>query len=142
MYTKITAFDGSVLIRRDADRATFPLGAETADHAAFAAWENEGNTPALEDLRAVDQTYYAVAIQAHIDATARSRGYADGVACASYITSTIPIWQAEAAAFVPWRDSVWLAAYSIMGQVQAGQRPAPSIADLISELPAITWPGA
>lgn len=84
---------------------------------------------------------YAGAIQVHIDNTARTRGYADGVACASYITSTMPSWQAEAAAFVPWRDSVWLSAYTIMGQVQAGQRSSPTIQDLIAELPVITWPG-
>jgi len=87
------------------------------------------------------QAQYATAIQGHIDATARSKGYADGVACASYITSTMPGWQAEAAVFVPWRDSVWLSAYLIMGQVQAGQRPAPTIESLIAELPVIDWPG-
>jgi hypothetical protein len=33
---------------------------------------------------------FASAIQAHIDATAKARAYADGVACANYVASTVP----------------------------------------------------
>jgi uncharacterized membrane protein YgcG len=83
---------------------------------------------------------YAAAVQLHIDSTAKIREYADGVACASYSSSTVPQWAADAAAFVPWRDSVWTTVYSVMSAVQAGSRPAPTIEALIAELPSITWP--
>jgi len=83
---------------------------------------------------------YSAAIQAHIDATAQSRQYADGFALASYVNSTVPAWAAEAQAFVAWRDQVWVYAYTELAKVQAGTRPQPSIAELIAELPAITWP--
>jgi len=80
---------------------------------------------------------YAAAIQAYVDGVAKTKGYADGVALASYINSTISSWQAEAAAFVPWRDAVWAQAYTILEHVQSGQRPPPTIDDLIAELPQI-----
>lgn len=52
----------------------------------------------------------------------------------------MPQWAAEAAVFVAWRDAVWLYAYAEMDKVLTGQRPQPSIDDLIAELPAIEWP--
>lgn len=83
---------------------------------------------------------YSAAIQAHIDGTAQSRQYADGFALASYVNSTVPTWAAEATTFVAWRDQVWVYAYTELAKVQSGARPQPSIAELIAELPAITWP--
>lgn len=88
---------------------------------------------------ALTQADYAAAIQGHIDTTAKSKGYADGVALASYINSSMPSWQAEAAVFVPWRDSVWVAAYNTLGAVQQGAQP-PTIAQLIASIPVIAWP--
>ena len=85
---------------------------------------------------------FGAAIQSHIDATAKSKGYADGVALAGYSTSTIPAWAAEAAAFIAWRDQVWIHAYTELAKVQGGQRATPTIDGLIAELPAITWPRA
>lgn len=83
---------------------------------------------------------FAEAIQAHIDATAQAKGYADGVALAGYSTSTIQSWAAEAAAFVAWRDQVWLYAYGELAKVQGGQREVPTVAELIGELQPIVWP--
>lgn len=88
----------------------------------------------------VTEQDYAAAIQSHVDATAKSKGYADGVALAGYSTSTIPAWAAEAASFIAWRDQVWIHAYTELAKVQGGQREQPSIAELVSELPKITWP--
>lgn len=83
---------------------------------------------------------YARAIQAHVDATAKAKGYADGVALAGYSTSTIPSWASEAAAFIAWRDQAWMYAYGELAKVQAGQRTAPTVNGFLSELPAIAWP--
>jgi uncharacterized membrane protein YgcG len=83
---------------------------------------------------------FASAIQSHVDQTAKSRGYADGVALAGYSTSTIPTWASEATAFIGWRDQVWLYAYTELAKVQGGQREVPTIAELIGELPPIAWP--
>ena len=83
---------------------------------------------------------YSSAIQTHVDATARARGYSDGYGLASYLASQVPQWAAEAIAFVAWRDAVWLYAYQELSKVQAGQRAQPAVTELIGELPAITWP--
>jgi hypothetical protein len=79
-------------------------------------------------------------IQSHIDATARSRGYRDGFALAGYVSSTITTWAAEAAAFIAWRDSVWVYVYQEFAKVQNGEREHPGIAAMTEELPVITWP--
>lgn len=83
---------------------------------------------------------YGEAIEAHADAVARSRQYSDADRLASYVNSTNPAWAAEATAFVAWRDAVWGYACAQMAAVQAGQRPQPSVAELVDELPVISWP--
>jgi hypothetical protein len=87
-----------------------------------------------------DLETFRVAVQAHIDATARSRGYENGFALAGYVTSTVAPWRAEAEAFVAWRDQVWLAVFELLAQVQAGDIPPPASPEaLIAELPTIDW---
>jgi hypothetical protein len=88
--------------------------------------------PSVEDHRR--------AVQAHIDATAQSKGYNDGAAMAGYVVSTIPTWRAEAETFVAWRDAVWLYVFELMAQVQAGDAEPPASTDaLIGWLPQIEW---
>lgn len=92
----------------------------------------EPGPPTLDD--------YRIAIQAHIDATARQRDYDSGVSCASYVNSTNPQWAAEAQAFVAWRDSVWSYAFQELAKVENGEREQPTIDEFLSELPQIEWP--
>lgn len=92
--------------------------------------------------KALSETDYAEAIQAHIDATAHARGYGNGALLASYVASTVPAWAAEAQTFIKWRDAVWLAAYGLLGAVKAGEAAAPDLPALIGNLPAIVWPAA
>jgi len=92
----------------------------------------EPGPPTLED--------YRIAIQTHIDATARQRDYDGGVSCASYVNSTNPQWAAEAQAFVAWRDSVWSYAFQELAKVENGEREQPTIDEFLSELPQIEWP--
>lgn len=106
-------------------------------------WKKEGNNyvpPPKPPEPPPTESDYANAIQAHIDAVARSKNYADGFALASYVNSTVPAWAAEATSFVAWRDQVWVYAYTELAKVQSGQRPQPTIAELVSELPQIVWP--
>lgn len=83
---------------------------------------------------------FGAAIQAHLDATARARGYDGALSITTYIGSSIPQWAAEAAAFFAWRDQVWAYAYTELAKVKARQRGAPTPAELVEELPAISWP--
>lgn len=95
-----------------------------------------------EAAKAVTLATFQMAIQAHVDGTAKSRRYGDGNSLAGYVNSTIPKWSAEAAAFVAWRDQVWVYAYAELDKALGGQRPIPAVADFILELPAISWPAA
>jgi hypothetical protein len=80
------------------------------------------------------------AVEAHVEATAAERGYSSGASCAGYLNSTIPAWAAEATAFISWRDSVWAHVFAQLALVESGQRPEPTVAALVAELPPIVWP--
>lgn len=88
--------------------------------------------PALAD--------YVASITAHLDTAARSRGYDGTLSIATYVGSSVPQWAGEAAAFALWRDQVWAYAYTELAKVQADERAQPTVAALIGELPAISWP--
>lgn len=88
--------------------------------------------PALSD--------YSAAIDAHVEAVARGRGYNGAAHLASYAVSTVPAWAAEARAFVAWRDTVWVEALGELAKVQAGEIAPPGVTDLVSGLPVIQWP--
>jgi hypothetical protein len=79
-------------------------------------------------------------IDRHVEEVARDRDYNDAAALAGYAASTVPGWAAEAQAFVGWRDRVWLTAYAMLAEVEAGTRPIPSEAELLAALPDISWP--
>jgi len=94
----------------------------------------------LNPNKAVSLNDYAGAVQAHVDAAAKAREFNDGVTAATYLTSSIPRWKADAEAFVAWRDQVWAYSYSELDKVRNGQRPQPTIENFINELPAVSWP--
>ena len=83
------------------------------------------------------QTTLAAAVQGHLDATARAKGYDSALSCVTYINSTVPQYKAEATAMRDWRDAVWLRCYEVLAEVQAGARAVPTEAQLIALLPSI-----
>jgi hypothetical protein len=82
---------------------------------------------------------YQAAVEAHVEATAQTRGYSSAVSCASYTNSTVLPWANQAVAFSAWRDQVWLEVYETLAAVQGGAVP-PSVAGLLVSLPAMQWP--
>lgn len=82
---------------------------------------------------------YEDAIQAHLDATAQSRGYDNTYTCLSYLSSTDEKWNREAHAFNEWRDAVWTQAHEILNAFIAGTIEQPTIEEVIAQLPAIDW---
>lgn len=98
---------------------------------SFEEYEPEPHSPGVAD--------YQSAIQAMVDETARSQLFNDGVTMASYVSSTVEPWAAQAQAFVAWRDNVWQYAYSELSKVQAGEREQPTIEKFLLELPEINW---
>ena len=123
--------------------------------ATFQAWLDRGGIPTRiaseEELSGVLRPYglrgpyvslddYKRAIQAHIDATAQQRDYDSGISCATYVNAPTPKYSAEAQAFIAWRDSVWVYAYTELDKVLNGQRQQPSVEAFLAELPEIQWP--
>ena len=129
---------------------TITIGPQQMMAQCLASWDAAGPSPAPAPPTPVPLTgatllqvlaaQSATAIKDLIDSTARAREYLDGTTCASYATSTVPAWRADALAFIAWRDSVWVAAYAIQTQVEAGTLAPPSVAALIAQLPSISWP--
>lgn len=102
--------------------------------------EEEAEFEASRAAAAPRQEDYAAAVQAHIDGTAKAREFNDGVTAATYLTSTVARWKADAEAFVAWRDQVWAYSYGELEKVVGGQRSQPTIEDFINELPPVEWP--
>jgi hypothetical protein len=74
-----------------------------------------------------------------MDAAAIERGYKSYDRLITYIHSQHPVWSADAAALVAWRDALWLKVAELEA-LPAEEQPT-SIEALIAELPQITWPG-
>lgn len=80
------------------------------------------------------------AIQRHLDATAKTRGYDGILSLASYAVSAHPPFAAEGRAGADWRDAVWGYGYQVLAAIQAGTRTIPTPEALIAELPLMVWP--
>ena len=89
-----------------------------------------------EDLLAA----FTAAIQAHLDAFARTRNYDGIMSAATYATSTVEKFRAEGQYAVEARDLTWAKGYEIMGEVMSGARPMPTLEEVIAELPELKWP--
>jgi len=89
---------------------------------------------------ATHRTQYSAAVEAHIEAVAQSRQFSGASSLASYTASTNLVWQAEARAFIAWRDAVWVSALAQMDALQQSGAVWPPVATLLADLPKITWP--
>jgi hypothetical protein len=98
--------------------------------------EPEVIPPTPEEIQAA----YIAAIQRRLDQFARARGYDGILSACSYAASTDPQFAAEGQRCVELRDATWRTGYVILAEVAAGQRPIPTEAELMAELPALAWP--
>lgn len=87
--------------------------------------------PTLDDYRR--------AVDAHVEAVAQARGYNNAATLASYINSTVQDWADEAAAFIPWRDGVWVYTFNTLAAVEGGASPPENPAALVALLAAPPW---
>ena len=74
-----------------------------------------------------------------LNSTAQSRGYSDSQSIVGYISSSNTQWQAEAQAFVAWRDQVWERVYIEYMAIDAGGS-IPNEDEFMASLPQIVWP--
>jgi hypothetical protein len=79
-------------------------------------------------------------VQVKLDDFAKTRNYDGILSACTYATSTIPQFKAEGQKAVELRDATWSALYTLLAEVNAGTKPAPtSIADIEAVLPAFVW---
>lgn len=83
---------------------------------------------------------YTIAVQALLDSKACERNYDGILSACTYATSANAKFAAEGKACIAWRDACWSYCYQALADVQAGKRAAPTIPDLLAELPALAWP--
>lgn len=101
-----------------------------------AGWSTDPPPPTPEEQQAA----FTAAIQGHLDGFAQTRNYDGIMSAATYATSTVPKFQSEGQYAVEARDATWAKAYEILDAVLAGERPMPTIEDVIAELPPLAWP--
>lgn len=90
-----------------------------------------------QDAQAALRAGFTDAVQRHLDARAKAKGYDNIFTAATYADEpAVAQFQTEGRAFRQWRSNVWAKCYQIMADVQAGLRPQPSVEQLIAELPA------
>ena len=80
-------------------------------------------------------------VSALLNSTAQSHGYSDSQSIVGYVSSSNTQWQAEAQAFIAWRDQLWGHVYIEYMAIDAGGS-IPNEDEFIASLPSIVWPGA
>lgn len=81
---------------------------------------------------------FELAIQGHLDASAKSRGYDSIATAVSYAEEpAVPKFQNDGKAFRAWRSLVWAYAYQELNKVKAGEREIPALDAFLAELPAL-----
>lgn len=107
----------------------------------YLAWVAEGNEPdPYAPSPSEVQASFTAAIQARLDAFARTRNYDGILSACSYVSSGVPAFAAEAAYCVAARDATWATGYEILAAVTGGQRAMPTVEQVMAELPALEWP--
>lgn len=78
-------------------------------------------------------------VSALLNSTAQARGYSDSQSIVGYVSSSNVQWQAEAQAFIAWRDQVWEHVYIEYMAIDAGGS-IPNEDEFMATLPQIVWP--
>ena len=82
------------------------------------------------------QAGLVAAVQAHLDASAKARGYDNILSAVTYAGDAIvPQFDIEGQAYKTWRTQVWAYCYAYLAEVQAGTKAVPTAPELIALLP-------
>lgn len=82
---------------------------------------------------------YKQAVQNRLDTFARTKDYDSIMSVCSYATSTDTTFRVEGERAVALRDATWKAYFTILEAIVKEQRTAPTVEELLSELPELTW---
>lgn len=109
---------------------------------AYEVYDLPADQIAENEARAAEEHKKACvqAVQKMLDEEARSQNFDGILSAVSYAGSDQPRFTAKGNAARNWRDNVWEECYIILADVEAGNRPAPTVEELLAELPTINWP--
>lgn len=79
-------------------------------------------------------------VDAYINQRAAEKGY-DSRITVCMRTGYVSPWQQECINFALWMDAIYVYCYQVIADVQGGLRTIPSIEELISEFPILSWEG-
>lgn len=81
------------------------------------------------------------AVQQVLDSVAQSKGYNDIISACSYAAQVVgQPFQAEGAAFLTWRSTVWSTSYAMLAQVSAGTIAMPTVEQALALIPTFVDP--
>ena len=134
--------NNSTSILRTTDNAFIPVDPANTDYAAYIAWLAEGNTPEPADAKTKEQIIeeYQAAVQKRLDDFAQTRNYNGILSACTYAASTVARFKAEGQYCGNARDTTWAKCYEILDTVNSNSRPMPTLEQLMSELPVLSWP--
>lgn len=90
--------------------------------------------PSADEIFAETVRHFEAAVQNELDADANAKGY-ENIHSAAGKAAIPGRFQAECVAYgVRWRDS-WDHCYQELAKVKSGERPMPTIEQIIAELP-------
>lgn len=124
-------------IIRLADNAMIPFDTGNTDYQTYLAWVGAGNTPEPLPSETTEEIVNRLesALDRHLDAVANSYRYESIRTMVTYATSEHLTFGPEGKAAVKFRDACYQKAIDVQKDVQAGLRPIPTEAELISEMP-------
>ncbi len=96
--------------------------------------------PSPEEARAAMQQAFTAAIQERLDAFAQTRMWDDAASCALRVSSPVPQYALEARYMLDSMDYAWSIGTNILNAVLAGERPMPTLEEVMAELPELAWP--
>ena len=92
-----------------------------------------------EQIAQIMLSKFIAAMEGHYDQVAQAKKYDNRLTCTLRAGYAGP-FQAEGLAFATWMDACNAHGYTEMEKVMTGQRPMPTVEELIAELPATPWP--
>lgn len=119
------------------------LGGDTGEWSE-GVWVDEG-APSPEELEAAFvenlKRQFEIALQTRLDTAAVTAGYDSINTAVSYAEEpAVPRFQNDGKAFRAWRSLSWDYAYTLLGLVQQGQRPIPTVAEFLEAAPKLELP--
>lgn len=80
-------------------------------------------------------------LQALLDTTAQAQDFDNIFTAVTYADEpAVPRFQIQGSALRAWRSLVWATGYAVMDAVMAGERPIPTEAELLAEMPVFVPP--